>query len=72
MSMESDVGLRIHELRDVVCSTLYMDLVEHSRVQDLPLTESQLKQIGVAVKRSVYRTFSNGMRHVLSPLQNAD
>ena len=66
MSVESDIGARVLQLRDLVKDRIVTVLVEQNVNLNLNLSNEQLKELQGHVNRCVEQSFDNGLSNVLS------
>lgn len=73
MSLESKLGRRVYDLKDVLKAGIIEDLLEYSQNYDpddaKTLTRVELAVLRVPIENSIDKIFDRGMHNILSVLK---
>jgi hypothetical protein len=69
MSIETKLGRRLIDLRDMTKSAITSGLMEINVKNDLSLTENQLRDISLALNSKVESTFDVSFNNIMSVLK---
>ncbi|MAH42953.1 hypothetical protein CL614_04505 [archaeon] len=69
MSIESQLGRRVYELKGVLQAGVFEELLECTRENDFPLTQQQLVLVKTCIDNSIEKIVDRGTHNILSVLK---